>query len=173
MKSQESQARYPGIITTGAKNTIIYTVGSFVIGLLIGLPLALMLGTARRLAWQTSELKQGRWSTRELILLTGKTLGVLGTGTQARLQVRQLAPLLKTREIVAWGRDRQRLEVYRADMAGVGFEVVAAESSLQLRRFLKASTVYQRQCAARALAGRGGHKPVAHRPSRAAPGAGA
>lgn len=32
----------PGIITTGAKNTIIYTVGSFVVGLVVGLPIALM-----------------------------------------------------------------------------------------------------------------------------------
>lgn len=32
----------PGIITTGAKNTVIYTVGSFVVGLVVGLPVALM-----------------------------------------------------------------------------------------------------------------------------------
>ena len=32
----------PGIITTGAVNTIIYTVGSFVVGLVVGLPIALM-----------------------------------------------------------------------------------------------------------------------------------
>ena len=42
----------PGIITTGAKNTIIYTIGSFVIGLLIGLPLALMkLSPVRAYRW--------------------------------------------------------------------------------------------------------------------------
>lgn len=42
----------PGIITTGAKNTIIYTVGSFVIGLAIGLPLALMkLSPVRAYRW--------------------------------------------------------------------------------------------------------------------------
>jgi ornithine cyclodeaminase len=55
-------------------------------------------------------------------------IGVLGSGMQARLQLQQLAQLLETREVVAWGRDRQRLEEYRTDMATAGFEVVAAES---------------------------------------------
>jgi polar amino acid transport system permease protein len=42
----------PGIITTGAKNTIIYTFGSFAIGLAIGLPLALMkLSPVRAYRW--------------------------------------------------------------------------------------------------------------------------
>ncbi len=42
----------PGIITVGAKNTIIYTIGSFVIGLFIGLPLALMkLSPVRAYRW--------------------------------------------------------------------------------------------------------------------------
>ncbi len=40
-------------------------------------------------------------------------IGVLGTGVQARLQLRQLAPLFETREVVAWGRDPQHLETYR------------------------------------------------------------
>ena len=55
-------------------------------------------------------------------------IGVLGTGVQARLQVQLLAPLFETRVVVAWGRDRQRLEAYRADLAQAGFEVVTAES---------------------------------------------
>jgi len=42
----------PGIITVGAKNTIIYTIGSFLIGLAIGLPLALMkLSPVRAYRW--------------------------------------------------------------------------------------------------------------------------
>ncbi len=55
-------------------------------------------------------------------------VGGAGSGMQARLQVQQLAPLFETREVVAWGRDRQRVEEYRADMAAAGFEVLAAES---------------------------------------------
>ena len=55
-------------------------------------------------------------------------IGVLGTGVQARLQLAQLAPLFETREVVAWGRNRQRLEEYRAAMADDGWEVAAVES---------------------------------------------
>ena len=55
-------------------------------------------------------------------------IGVLGTGVQARLQVRALAPVLETREVVAWGRDPVRVDEYRRDMAEHGFEVVAVAS---------------------------------------------
>jgi ornithine cyclodeaminase len=55
-------------------------------------------------------------------------IGVLGTGVQARLQLRQLAPLFETREVIAWGRDPQHLEAYRSEMADAGCQVVAAES---------------------------------------------
>jgi phosphoglycerate dehydrogenase-like enzyme len=43
--------------------------------------LALLLAAARRLAFQTAELKAGRWTLRESIFLAGKTVGVVGTGT--------------------------------------------------------------------------------------------
>ena len=55
-------------------------------------------------------------------------IGVLGSGTQARLQVLELAPLFETREVIAWGRDPVRLDEYRAHMAEYGFEVSAADS---------------------------------------------
>ncbi len=40
----------------------------------------LMFAVAKRAAFQTAELKAGRWARRENILLQGKTLGVVGTG---------------------------------------------------------------------------------------------
>ena len=55
-------------------------------------------------------------------------IGVLGTGVQARLQLAQLAPLFETRQAVAWGRNRQRLQAYSAVMAEDGWEVEVAES---------------------------------------------
>ena len=55
-------------------------------------------------------------------------IGVLGTGVQARLQLAQLAPLFTTRTVVAWGRNRQRLEEYRTVMAEEGWDVMAAEA---------------------------------------------
>ena len=42
--------------------------------------LALALATARRLTFQTAELKAGRWTNQDMIYLAGKTLGVIGTG---------------------------------------------------------------------------------------------
>ena len=40
----------------------------------------LMMAAAKRAAFQTSELKAGRWTGMDNILLAGKTLGVVGTG---------------------------------------------------------------------------------------------
>ena len=55
-------------------------------------------------------------------------IGVLGTGVQARLQLAQLAPLFETRQVVAWSRNRERLDEYRSALAEDGWDVVAAES---------------------------------------------
>jgi D-3-phosphoglycerate dehydrogenase len=41
---------------------------------------ALMLGIAKNLAYQTAELRQGRWTQRDNVLLAGRTLGVIGAG---------------------------------------------------------------------------------------------
>jgi D-3-phosphoglycerate dehydrogenase len=41
---------------------------------------ALMFAVARRVAFQTIELKQGRWAARDNVFLHGKTLGLLGAG---------------------------------------------------------------------------------------------
>jgi D-3-phosphoglycerate dehydrogenase len=42
--------------------------------------LALMLATARRVCFQTQQLRQGIWKTPDNIYLRGKTLGILGLG---------------------------------------------------------------------------------------------
>ncbi len=55
-------------------------------------------------------------------------IGVLGTGTQARLQVQHLAPLFATRSLIVWGRDPVRVERYRTDMTTAGFLVEVAHS---------------------------------------------
>jgi phosphoglycerate dehydrogenase-like enzyme len=62
--------------------------------------LALLLGVARRLAWMTAELKDGRWPTKHLISLRGKRLGVLGTGNIGCEMIR-LARAIGM-ETVAW-----------------------------------------------------------------------
>ena len=42
--------------------------------------LALTLAVARRLSFQTAELRAGRWTNLDMVYLGGKTLGVVGTG---------------------------------------------------------------------------------------------
>jgi len=49
--------------------------------------LALMLAVARKLAFQTAELKAGRWTNADMIYLGGKTLGVIGTGAIGRRMI--------------------------------------------------------------------------------------
>lgn len=50
-------------------------------------------------------------------------IGVLGTGAQARLQVRYLLPIIACRKLVAYGRTPERLDAYRRDMEAIGFDV--------------------------------------------------
>jgi len=42
---------------------------------------ALMMAVAKRVAYQTKELKEGRWAQPKNVYLNGKTLGVIGTGS--------------------------------------------------------------------------------------------
>lgn len=62
--------------------------------------LALMLAVARRLAEQTAELKGGRWKNMDMMYLSGKTLGVVGTGATGRRMV-QLGRAIGM-HVVAW-----------------------------------------------------------------------
>ena len=60
----------------------------------------LMFAAAKRAAFQTAELKAGRWTRMENILLQGKTLGVVGTGNVGT-EVARLANALGMR-VIAW-----------------------------------------------------------------------
>ena len=60
----------------------------------------LMFAVAKRAAFQTAELKSGRWTRMENVLLQGKTLGVVGTGNIGG-ETARLANALGM-EVVAW-----------------------------------------------------------------------
>jgi phosphoglycerate dehydrogenase-like enzyme len=62
--------------------------------------LALMLAAARRAWFHTSELKAGRWTSRDNLYLRGKTLGLVGAGSIAA----ELARLGKAigMQVLAW-----------------------------------------------------------------------
>ncbi|HEV2124350.1 MAG TPA: ornithine cyclodeaminase family protein [Chloroflexota bacterium] len=50
-------------------------------------------------------------------------IGILGTGTQAWLQLRYLQTVTPCREVLVWGRREEALQRYRNDMAALGFKV--------------------------------------------------
>ena len=62
--------------------------------------IGLMFATAKRAAFQTAELKAGRWTLKQNVMLRGKTLGVVGTGNVGR-EVARVATLLGMR-CLAW-----------------------------------------------------------------------
>jgi ornithine cyclodeaminase len=57
-----------------------------------------------------------------------ETVGVVGTGTQARYQVQCLRLVRAFRKIVVWGRSSSKAERYATDMQAEGYQVTVAES---------------------------------------------
>lgn len=62
--------------------------------------IGLMFAAAKRVAYQTSELKAGRWTLKQNLMLSGKTLGIVGAGNVGR-EVARVANLLGMR-CLAW-----------------------------------------------------------------------
>lgn len=50
-------------------------------------------------------------------------IGILGSGTQARFQLRALADVTDCREVSVWGRDQERCEAFADEMKEHGFRV--------------------------------------------------
>ena len=81
-----------GIVVSNQPGRIAGVVAEHAIGL--------MFAAAKRTAFQTSELKAGRWTKMENVFLQGKTLGAIGTGNLGAEVVR-LAGALGMR-VIAW-----------------------------------------------------------------------
>lgn len=62
--------------------------------------LGIMMAAAKRAAYQTAELKAGRWTQVHCVYLRGRTLGIVGTGTIGGHMIR-LAQAIGM-EVVAW-----------------------------------------------------------------------
>lgn len=78
--------------------------------------IGLMLSAAKRVAFQTAELKAGRWAIKEGIFLRGKTLGVIGTGNVGG-EVATLAKAIGMK-VIAWTFNPS---LQRAESLGVEF----------------------------------------------------
>ncbi len=58
-------------------------------------------------------------------------IGMVGAGTQARLQLSHLKPVISCRKVMVWGTSTEELESYRLDMEAQGF---ALETTREIRR---------------------------------------
>ncbi|MNM48904.1 ornithine cyclodeaminase [compost metagenome] len=65
----------------------------------------------------------GRIAARLLAPAQVNAIGILGTGTQARMQLEQLAAVTDCRQVIAWGRHDSGLAAYSAFARGLGYEV--------------------------------------------------
>ena len=61
-------------------------------------------------------------------------IGIVGTGTQARLQLGHLAAMTSCRDVLVWGRGVEQLARYRADVEQYGFDV---QTTLQASEILR------------------------------------
>jgi len=64
-------------------------------------------------------------------------IGIVGTGTQARLQLKYLAPVTQCRDVLLWGRDEARTNACARDMRAFGFDVVIANDVVELMQCCK------------------------------------
>ena len=77
---------------------------------------------------------------------TVSSVGVLGTGTQARLAVQQQALATGCRNILVWGRHPERLRTYKDEMERDGFHVIPVETPIEL---LEQSDIVLTTCSSR------------------------
>jgi ornithine cyclodeaminase len=63
-----------------------------------------------------------------------QAMGVVGTGTQARLQPELLQRLTDCREIVVWGRSAAGVAAYERDMTAKGYRVTTARDPAEIGR---------------------------------------
>ena len=57
-----------------------------------------------------------------------KTIGIVGTGVQARLQALYLQKVTDCRKLIVWGRDKEKTKLAAADMHAMGYTVDLAEN---------------------------------------------
>ena len=60
------------------------------------------------------------------------TIGVFGTGTMARMQVKALQTVTNCKRLIVWGRSESSLEAYKNDMEADGFEVHTTMESVDV-----------------------------------------
>lgn len=95
-----------------------------------GLPVALLLDNGYLTDLRTGAA--GAVAADVLANETVRTVGVIGSGVQARHQVRALRVVRNFSQVVAWSPTRSRLESYGQEMSDAGFDVALAESAREV-----------------------------------------
>ncbi len=95
-----------------------------------GRPVATLVDRARLTDVRTAVA--GAIAARALAPPDISSVGVLGAGVQAKLQVVELNKLVPCRHVVVWGRREEAVEAYRREMAELGFTVDAADEPAEV-----------------------------------------
>jgi ornithine cyclodeaminase len=61
-------------------------------------------------------------------------IGIMGTGTQARLQLKYLQPIVACRSVMVWGRDEAKCAAFAKEARELGFEVTTTLDASTLAR---------------------------------------
>ena len=113
-------ARQQGIVVSNIPGRTAPVVAEHAIGL--------MFAIAKRAAFQTMELKAGRWTRADNTLLAGKTLGVIGTGAIGS-EVIRLGRAIGM-NVVAWTFHPSDTRAQELGVTFVEFEELLAESDV-------------------------------------------
>ncbi len=61
-------------------------------------------------------------------------IGIMGTGIQARLQLKYLKNVINCRKVLVWGRSMEKLQIYKEEMEKEGFEIECTLENYQIGR---------------------------------------
>ena len=113
-------ARQSGIIVSNQPGRTSYVVAEHIFGLMFAL--------AKQTALQTANVKSGKWIRLENILLTGKTLGIVGTGNIGT----NMAKLGKAigMNVIAWTFNPSKILVAELGVKYVGFDELLEQSDV-------------------------------------------
>lgn len=74
----------------------------------------------------------GAIAAKYLAPKTIKKIGIIGTGIQARLQLDYLQRITSCKEVIVWGRDKNKLLQYKSEMEQKGFTIYTTKSVKEL-----------------------------------------
>jgi ornithine cyclodeaminase len=99
---------------------------------LTGVPIALLLDNGWLTGMRTA--LAGRLAAERLVPRRVRCIGIVGTGLQARLQLKVLRDVVDCRDVLVWGKNEAGLRAFRDDVEPLGFRVTACPELETLAR---------------------------------------